>query len=91
MGLLGTLSGRGVLLSKGQPDCEVDYRLDIFTRGAIRDGSGQLQAISGDLFSHYSADSNTLRLKDGRSVDIVIDRMDVAGASFKTTGPVPAV
>lgn len=87
MKLLGSLRGRGVLLSEAG-ETPVSYQLDVFQGGAGRSGSGTLD---GDMpaFPEDSAMEARLRLAGGREVAVSLQAADERGAMFDTRGEVP--
>jgi hypothetical protein len=71
---LETLSGRG-LLTVNDTTGTVEYRIDIYQRGALKEARGSLVG-DGDLFvaGLMSDDHSDLSLVDGRKAKILINR-----------------
>jgi hypothetical protein len=91
--LLGQTSGRGALVV-GEAETATFYEATLWETVHGRQNPGRL--VEGKLTGPFpilvaamSADSCRLRLKNGDEAEIVVDRANPQGASFKSSGPFP--
>lgn len=89
---LGTLKGEGYLTVGKQEPVAAGYRLDVFQRGQMRYGVGEVHA-SFEVISDamLSAQHALLQLENGGEVQIHVTHWDGSSgtAKFETSGRVP--
>lgn len=87
MAHLGTLQGRGSVDWKDKI-VPVFYRLHISASRGMIDGRGSLDHTES-LFEAFNEGKQTLRLADGGTVSILINKMGTDGTHFLTSGIIP--
>lgn len=89
--VLQTLSGRGLVSAEGVDAVRVRYRVVIERRDGIVVASGTLVGSHAGLRPIWIVPDSTLRLKNGRRIEISITDLVGDTAEFESTGPVSSV
>lgn len=87
MAHLGTLEGHGFVEWKDK-SVAVRYRLHVSAGRGMIGGRGSLDHTES-LFDAFNEGKQTLRLADGGTVSILINKMGSDGTHFLTSGVIP--
>ena len=87
---VGTLSGLGKLWDGNRDLGPVDYEIQVFRTGALKQGEGALRSARTGLWDSLQAGKPMmLMLKTGEQVSITIQSLGNEGADILATGPIP--
>ncbi len=87
--LLATLSGMGSLHSSTGEAGAVRYHLPVRQAHGTQVGEGFIWGDEDLLHQTYMDSQHTLQISDGRRIPILLTRLNLDGAEFRTTGPIP--
>lgn len=87
MAHLGTLEGRGFVEWKDK-SVAVWYRLYVSASRGMIDGRGSLDH-KDSLSAAFNEDKQTLRMENGETATILINKMGSDGTHFLTSGVIP--
>lgn len=90
MRVLGTPSGRGMVLIDGAEAGSANYDMTVFQEQTFKSAEGTLEADMDVLSKAFSASKTQLQLRNGDLVNIIVTEFNgMRDASFKVSGPVP--
>jgi hypothetical protein len=87
---LGTLSGIGKLWDGNRDLGPVDYEIQVFRTGELKQGEGTLRSNRSGLLDRFQAGQTLmLMVRSGEQVSITIKSLGNEGADILATGPIP--